>query len=127
MIPESKNSADIVGQVLTQTAKLAQSRRRIQTVLVTVLVVAVVLLTINKFSSEHAFSALQHKSAEQTVAEVELRNDVNNLSARNKTSATNHTATVALLCLVDQTIPLTPSSSAIVSRYCPSPDQRKNK
>lgn len=125
MTEEPKNSADLVGHVLEATSKLARSRRRLETVLIVVLVLVIAALAFENQSQratshdkDLAISAqtktisgqaktitqLQNKSGEQTVAEVQLRGDVNKLSALNKSLTADHLIALSVYCSIAKTV-----------------------
>lgn len=64
--------------------------------------------------------ALQKKSAEQTIAEVQLRDDVNSFRALNKSLRSNHTSAVAVYCSIAQSL-IPPDTLPPVAKYCPQP------
>lgn len=118
MTEEPKNSAELVGHVLDATQKLAKSRSRRTTVLIVVLLIVISGLGVNtgvQIASGHSKTStisqqqttiqnLQTKSAEQTIAEVELRDDVNKLSELNKSLTADHSIALSVYCSIAVTV-----------------------
>lgn len=112
------NSADLVGHVLDATNRLAKSRRRVVTLLVVVLLIAIAVLGVYVGNLRSAndrkdaaantqqatITALTKKSAEQTVAEVQLRDDVNRLSELQSFVEASHTKSLAVFCSIAVTL-----------------------
>lgn len=63
-----------------------------------------------------SFSTLQTKSTEQTIAEVQLRDDVNRLSNLNKSLSADHGESVQLFCSILRAVH---DHSAVYMQYCP--------
>lgn len=122
---DPRNSADLVGHVLDATNKLARSRRRLETVLIIVLLLViaafafqnqsqrasshdkdVTIKTLTTASSAQAktITQLQNKSAEQTIAEIQLRDDVNRLSTLNKNLTADHSIALSVYCSIAETV-----------------------
>lgn len=68
---------------------------------------------------QNANMALTKKSAEQTTAEVQLRDDVNSFRALNAALNTNHTAALAVYCSIAQSL-RPPDTLPPVEQYCPT-------
>lgn len=118
----SLTSSEIAGVAVHAVVKIARNRFRWVLVAVAILL-GVIAVQAFAVVSQHgtidnnqvAYSQLQAKSNEQTIAEVQLRDDVNSFRKLNTALSANHTSALAVYCSIAITIH---DTLPPVAKYC---------
>lgn len=137
MTDEHEDLLDTSRRIITTQAKSQRRRGQVLVIVLLLVIAALVYQNQSQRSSAHdkdvtvtaqaktinglqfANSALTKKSAEQTVAEVELRQDVNSFRQLNTALGTNHSKSLAVYCAIAKSPFLGIATSAVIVNDCP--------